>query len=306
MVFTASPLRLQDLVGIVPLGSLNPPDHTIPNDHIGLSYLERCPCDFSPRPVYAPASGTVRLVLRGQDDGLEIGAPLDPGSENQPYYYMGHVILNADIQVGRRLQAGEQIGVTGPYSLGVDLGVVNLAVQNFFVVRERYHTKTLYGDKPLRYFSEPLRSQLYALVHRDESDKDGKFDYDMAGRLRGGWFHESLPMDSRSTGPEGWTRNLAFVFHERELNLPLVVVGGTILPSLVYWLTAGDPDFADVSVASDAVKYRLHIARPGALPNAPDFILLVQLVTDTRLRVEVFPPNALANAFTANAVTYLR
>jgi hypothetical protein len=308
IVFSAAPLRLEDLVAITPLGSLNPPDHTIPNDHIAFLYEVACPCDLSPRPVHAPADGTVRLVLRGQDDGLEVGAPAEvAGSELEPWYYMGHVMLFPDIQVGRRITAGEQIGVTGPYALGVDLGVVHPEAENYFVVRARYHAKALFGEKPLRFFTEPLRSQLYALVRREGADKDGKFDYDIAGWLTGGWFHESLPADNRSSGPDGWSRNLAFVYWHEQPDVPVVVVGGTILPPLVYWIAEDDPAFGDVSVATGAVAYRLHNARPlPMLPASPDHIMLVQLLSGTRLMVEVFPASVSPVEFTAQAAVFLR
>jgi hypothetical protein len=308
IVFTVSPLRLEDLALIVPLGSLNPPAHTIPNDHIAFNYVDRCPCDLSPRPVYAPAGGTVRLILRGQDDGIEIGQPPHvAGSENQPWYYMGHVLLRPDIQVGQMITAGEQIGTTSPYAIGVDLGLVDITrVTNNFIVPQRYHAKALHGDKPLLHFEAPLRATLYSRVQRISPDKDGRFDYDVAGRLAGGWFHESLPRDNRSTGPEGWTRNLAFVWWEQDPTVAVVSVGGTVLPALVYWIDDDDPAFGDVSSASGVVRYHLHIARPqpGTSPR-PDYILLVQLVADDQLRVEAFPGTSPA-VFTANAKLYLR
>jgi len=309
IVFSVSPLRLEDLTSIVPLGSLNPPAHTIPNDHIAFNYVDRCPCDLSPRPVFAPAGGTVRLILRGDDDGIEIGQPPDvAGSEYQPWYYMGHVLLRSDIQVGQRVTAGEQIGTTSPFALGVDLGLVDVQeVTNNFIVPLRYHVKAIHGDKPLRHFTSPLRVMLYSRVLREGPERDGRFDYDAPRRLSGGWFHESLPRDNRSTGPEGWTRNLAFVWWERDPTVPVVSVGGTILPALVYWIDAADPAFGDVGTASGAVRYHLHIARPlpGTTPT-PDHVLLVQLIADDRLKVEVFPGTATPVTFTTNAVEYLR
>lgn len=308
VVLTVSPLRMEDLVVISPLGSLNPPDHTIPNDHIILSYLDRCPCDFSPRPVFAPGSGTVRLVLRGQDDAIEIGAPPNvAGSELRPWYYVAHVVLFPDIQVGDRITAGQQIGVTGSHALGVDLGVVHPGTENFFVMRERYHTRTLFGAKPLGFFPDPIRSQLLARVRREGSDKDGRFDYDVAGQLTGAWFHESLPVDNRSTGPEGWSRNLAFVFWHEEPDVPVVSVGGTLLPPLVYWIHRDDPSFGDVGVASGPVRFRLYDARPDSASGAiADHVLLVQLVSATELRVEPFPGTSEPDTFTDRALMYRR
>ena len=306
IVFTASPLLPEHLTYIAPLGGLNPPGHTIPNDHIGFYYVDRCPCDLSPRPVFAPAAGTVRVIRRGSDDGIEVGQPSnEPGSHKQPWYYMGHVILRPEIQEGSRLEAGQEIGTTSPHAFGVDLGVVDLRVQNRFIVRERYNDKALYGDKPLRHFTEPLRTQLYARVRREGPDKDGVFDYDIDGRLVGGWFHESLPRDVRSTSPEGWGRTLAFVYSEWNPAQPHVCVGGTITQPAVWWIDPADPDFRQVSTASGIVRYRLSIA-PASPTQPPDHVLLVQLLSDDQLMVESFPGSAQPTAFTPNAIVYKR
>lgn len=306
IVFTASPLRFDDLTYIAPLGGLNPPGHTIPNDHIGFYYVDRCPCDLSPRPVFAPAAGTVRVIRRGSDDGIEVGQPPDaPDSHKQPWYYMGHVILRPEIQEGSHLEAGQEIGTTSPHAFGVDLGVVDQRVQNRFVVRERYNDKALYGDKPLRRFTEPLKTQLYARVRRAGPDKDGVFDYDIAGRLVGGWFHESLPRDVSSTSPEGWGRTLAFVYSAWDPAVPHVSVGGTITQPAVWWIDPADPDFRGVSVTSGMVRYRLSIS-PSSPTQPPDHVLLVQLLADDQLMVEAFPGTAQPTAFTPNASIYKR
>jgi hypothetical protein len=114
-------------------------------------------------------------------------------------------------------------------------------------------------------------------------------------------------MDSRSTGPEGWPRNLAFVYWHREPDVPVIVAGGTILPPLVYWIDQDDPDFGDVGSATGPVTYRLYAARPQpGLPPPAGRVLLVQLMTDTRLIVEVFPEGMQPVGFTPNAVAYLR
>jgi hypothetical protein len=306
IVFTVSPLRPEHLTYIAPLGGLNPPGHTIPNDHIGFYYVDRCPCDLSPRPVFAPAAGTVRVIRRESDDAIEVGEPTTAtDSHKQPWYYMGHVILRPEIREGSRLVAGQEIGTTSARAFGVDLGVVDRRVQNRFIVRERYNDKALYGGKPLRYFTDPLRSELYARVRREGADKDGVFDYDIAGRLVGGWFHESVPRDYRSTSPEGWGRTLAFVYSEWNPAQPHVSVGGTITQPAVWWIDPGDPDFRDVSTASGVVRYRLSIA-PASAARPPDYVLLVQLLADDRLKIEAFPGSAQPTDFTLNASIYRR
>ena len=65
----------------------------------------------------------------------------------------------------------------------------------FFVNPLRYPSTTVHGDAPLPYFDEPLRSRLYARVQRIGGDLDGRFDFDVAGRLVGNWILEGLAVN---------------------------------------------------------------------------------------------------------------
>src|SRR3954470_7697828 len=56
-VFTQSPLGLSDISVIVPLGNLNPPDHTLPTNHAYFFHSSVANAD-----VTAPASGTVTTI----------------------------------------------------------------------------------------------------------------------------------------------------------------------------------------------------------------------------------------------------
>jgi hypothetical protein len=308
IVFTATPLQLEHIAWIAPLGGLNPPAHTIPNDHIGLYHMNlgQCPCVYVSRPVFAPAGGTVRAITSSYD-ALEVGEPLTTrDSHLQPWYYIGHISLDPGIRVGDRVEAGQQIGTTSPSSPAIDFGLVHPKADNYFIVPARYHAKALYGDKPLRHYTEPLRTQLYALVRRTGTDKDGRFDYDIAGRLVGGWFHESLPRDLTSTGPEGWTRNLAFVYSDGDPSVSRIAVGGTLMTASLSYLDPNDPDFRSVGSATGLVRYHLYNSGPYSSTRSPDHLLLVQLVAEDRLIVEAFPGTAQPIAFTPNALVYLR
>ena len=78
--------------------------------------------------------------------------------------------------------------------------MVNLDRPLTFANPARYSRETLYGDGPLKYFEEPLRSQLYAKVDRDGSERDGRIDYDVKGTLSGNWFADDLPPERSSIG----------------------------------------------------------------------------------------------------------
>ena len=92
LVFTNSPADPSAIDTIIPLGNLNPPDHTLPTDHI---YFEGA----AGLPVSAPAGGVVQLVQRGADDTLVVQAAVGVT------YHMAHLIIEAGIVTGTSLRA---------------------------------------------------------------------------------------------------------------------------------------------------------------------------------------------------------
>jgi hypothetical protein len=65
--FRASPIALSAIEFIAPLGNLNPPDHTLPTDHIYL-YHRLNNQAAPPRTVVAPADGTVQTIINHNSD----------------------------------------------------------------------------------------------------------------------------------------------------------------------------------------------------------------------------------------------
>lgn len=307
-VFTASPLDLAVITQLEPLGWINPPGgHTLPTDHVYFYWNGPAPdhpliAPVPDYPVYAPGSGTVVGVYP------EAGAPdakVLVRMTGTFSYLIGHVIPDAGIAYGKAVSAGQRIGRTNGLSgaNAVDVGVINEAITlTGFSNPKRYLWQQLHCDSPYKYFAEPLRSQLYARVKRSGSDKDGRIDYDITGRLIGNWFHESVGAVS-SDGPSVWPYQLAFV---PDSNVPTEqrISISSYLPLPGKWKPQdGAPDFASVGVASGVVAYTLdhwaHGERAG--------VMLVQLIDATHLRVEVFPGSQVTpGAFTAAAKTYIR
>lgn len=294
LVFTASPIDPGVIEFIVPLGNLNPPDHTLPTDHIYFYHRLRHPA----APVYdvvAPAGGIVREARRGNDDTLRVQVTATHT------YYLGHVRLDAAIHDGMALAAGQRIGTTSTLSYGLDVGLEDLGVTRFFANPARYGEGTIHAESALRFFQEPLRSTLYGLVERLGAEKDGKIDFDQPGRLAGNWFLEGLAPAESSIFGNG-RKHLAFVRDVRDPSIIRVSLGGALGVTGVFAVQQGAPDPADVAPASGVVLYRLTIA-PGSQQVAT---LLVEMADDRRLRAEAFPPSATPTGFTAGALTYLR
>ena len=170
----------------------------------------------------------------------------------------------------------------------------------------RYPDQTLHCVSPWKYFAEPLRSTLYAKVYRAPSapDRDGRVDIDVPGRLAGAWFDPSVPMTTESSGPNGWTKTLGFVYDMYDPARVRISIGGTIAPAGVWGIEADAPRPENVSVNDGQVSYRLlYPDTSGAVYG----LMLVQMLSATQLRVEVFVGStSQTGAFDTNAHLYVR
>ena len=304
--FTALPVDISRTPLLTPLGNLNPPGHTLPTDHVYFYQTNFAVFPVVPAtavlPVYAATTGAVNFMLQPAGTDWKIGfiATKDFG------YYYDHLVPLPNIKVGTVVQAGEQVGTTTPGG-AFDLGAYDLRVSHTgFVNPVRYGEQTLHYVSPWAYFVEPLRSQLYAKVRRHPSaaDKDGKIDFGVAGRLVGDWFEQSVPNSTEASGPAGWPKSLAFVYDYYDPRQIRVVIGGTIAPVGVWTIPAGAPGPETVSVSSGKVAYRLMYTESFTVQSG---LMLVQMVTSDRIKVEVFTGSQAGDAeFTAAAFMYVR
>ena len=280
-VLVASPLALDQIQEIIPLGNLNPAGgHVFPADHIYFDYGQKAGLT-----VFAPAGGTVRSVRTQSRGDLKIEVQVDPNVD----YYLAHIDVEPEFKVGSKVMPGQRLGTVSGRSM-LDLGTTDARVRvSGLTDPSRYPEPTLHATSPLSLFSEPLKKQLYAKVRRTGPDKDGRFDLDRRGRLVGNWFHQSLSVKGSSRGePQVWARQLAFAYDVLDPQRVRVSVGGTVGPAGIYAVTGNGPDPAEVRVESGRVLYRL--TRIGSARSSgpwPDQgILLVQLLNETRLRAE--------------------
>src|SRR5205807_2358781 len=109
------------------------------------------------------------------------------------------------------LKPGQVLGKTAGPSM-FDLGCFDTRTTLAgFANPARYPLTTQHAVSPLKYFDEPLQTQLFAKVGR-AGNKEGKIDRDVAGTLAGNWFLDGLKVaDSSSGRPEVWEKQLAFL-----------------------------------------------------------------------------------------------
>ncbi len=287
--FTNLVLDSENCNRIIPLGAINPPGHTFPTDHI---YLLQRATDL---PVYAPASGKVIYIHEPSaygDRAIRIGVT------NTMSYYLGHIILSPDMKVGDTVTAGQQIATTGNTSC-VDFGLLNKNIVNGFINKNLPLT-TIYGDKPLSYYIEPLRTQLYSLVMPpeaidnpafiyDEGVTDGLFTQDKIGSLSGNWFEEGSFADGKYFQ---WEQTLAFTNDVYYPNQIRIAIGKDIPFQNLAVITQDSPiNPGDVTIESGIITYYLYNANntyAGVPTGSRIGLMLVQMLSDTRIRVEIF------------------
>jgi len=277
--FRASPIAVSAIEFIAPLGNLNPPDHTLPTDHIYL-YHRLNNQAAPPRTVVAPADGTVQTIINHNSD-----VKLLIKGASSFTYYLDHVVLDASIRQGLSIAAGQTLGVTSGGAFGIDLGLINDALTVPLLGPTRYSAETLHGDAPLKYFDEPLRAQLYALVRRSSDDKNGTFNYDVAGSLSGNWFADGLPA-SESSLPSAWPRHLAFVYDNSEPSSIRIASGGALGVIGQFGVPSGSVPPRDVSPASGKISYRLFQASGNSTFGSQVGLLIVQMAAPDRVQAE--------------------
>jgi hypothetical protein len=291
LTLRVSPIDQSAIRWITPLGNLNPPAHPIPTDHIYFYFADpdaRETAEARRTDFFAPGDGTVTTVLGSV--GTESKVFIQQTSTFS--YYLDHLILSVPLQRGSAVTAGQRLGTTGS-AYGIDLGVINQSLNLNFLIPSHYIGDTIHADAPLKYFAEPIRSQLYARVQRVGSDLDGKIDFDVAGRLAGNWFLGSNAL-------------LAFVYDTYDPSSVRISTGAGALQG-VFSIAAGEPAPSDVSPASGKVTYTLTRAITGPPRTGINGVagyMLVEMTDATHLRMETFIDRP--TDFTAAAGTYAR
>lgn len=306
--FTALPMNPAWMNHIISLGWINPPGHTIPTDHIYIGYVQKAgdPTPPGPLVVYAPGAATIQQILRVPVGGIA-ECKVWFRMTGTFTYYLDHLVLDGSLQVGSAVVAGQRVGTTG-LAPSFDMGVIDEEINLAFLNPARYgapgYSQTYHCGKPLTYFTDALKTQLYPLVDREGLDKDSRIDFDLPGRLIGNWFQDVSPpaVDGQ---PGGWERELAFAYDCQHPSKVLIAIGGT-LPLMGKWAIPADaPDPATIGVSQGLVIY------PLWSPFDPTRVgtMLVQLVDESHLKVQVFtgiPGAGEVLAFDGNALIYAR
>jgi hypothetical protein len=336
--FKVSPLKLEDIGHILPLG-LMIGGHVTPIDH---QY-------YTPKDLKA---GRFRYDVRAMADGYIVHiqrrtAQVEPNLPPADEYRMAiehsctfwtyfDLITQLDQTILDQLggapqdqrplltripvKAGQVVGKVGAQTL--DLGAVNSETTlKGLLVPAHYDAEPwkIHTVDPFDYYDEPLRSQLLALNPRKATPYGGKIDYDVDGKLVGNWFKVGTNgyAGVRGTGQSSsWIGHLTIAYYYLDPQYVVVSLGDFGGQARQFWAKGNTPDPASIGETKGVVKYELimgQLANDGKPITHPDKdkvqgTLLAQVLPNRQLRVEVFvgKTGAEATGFTSAALLYER
>ena len=263
-LFSVSPVKSADLLYVVPLGHLNPPDHTIPTDHIYLILKDTNQIiPDSAKEVFAPGDITITSiqkthVIRGgklQSDDYSID--FSPCKNVRGKF--GHVTkLSPDLtklmetndlscdtrksgpsdeatycrkDLNFQVKAGELIGEAGGGSAtGLDFQLIDRRSEKLnYANPKRYREDAFHFVCPLDFFDQTSKDSLYQKlgnnsVKRTIEPRCGEVNQDIVGTVQGNW----TSADGLIDAPENWSKTLALVHDNTDPSIGVLSIGGVI------------------------------------------------------------------------------
>lgn len=243
-LFGTSPVDLDRVTSITPIGTLAPPGHTFPTEH---PFLHLWPGNSRDEilPLLAPGNLTVLLISsnRGitqdpadytiwfapcRDLVAYLNHVKDLSAELRALYDAGSCRFPGESKAGRcnvfafhAVAGGTPIGGVGGQQGNFDFGAIDLRTRHTFANPSRYSTRSLHIQCAFDYYDEESRGRFYALLERPGADGCGTSAVDKPGTLQGNWFH-STTRDSITE----WTKHLSFAPHNVDATLLVVSVAG--------------------------------------------------------------------------------
>lgn len=266
-VFSVAPVDPKDFISITPLGNLNPPDHTIPTDHIYVVIKQDNKIDPS-RAKTVRAPGDITITRVSHDTAKKQGAIFsDDYAFNfspckQVRLNFGHVntisqelqtafenakpscdtkipregdeytYCNADMNYA--IKTGTVLGTAGSgTSTGLDVQAVDQRSPKLIYANpKRYRDDAFHFVCPLDLFDETTKATLYEKLGSTQTKRTikprcGAISQDVPGTAQGNWI-TGVGANDPMDQPGNWDKSLALVHDNFDPSVGIASIGGVI------------------------------------------------------------------------------
>ncbi len=297
-ILTVTPVDLNYVYYITPLGNLGPPEHTLPTEHMYIHLTSegvdlRAPADLR----LISMSRTIYQETGTQDYSLEFSFC------NDVHGYFGHIkTIDAELEeeladctrnvygeggkydhcwvdIDLEVNAGDILGTVGNnIQTNFDFGVYDERTPLDYANPSRYSGKSLYMTCPLEFFDDETKNDLYNKISRTTDPKCGEVMQDVKGTLQGNWYFK----DAASYQHSDWTEHLSFAYDNNEPSEAVISIGGIFTDSAKWVFTPNtsgfiNHEFADVTPDGNLYCYESEFTSDK---------IIVQLVSDAELQIE--------------------
>lgn len=263
-VFTVPPVAPGDFISVTPLGNLNPPDHTIPTDHIYIVIKQNNNIDPAAAKIVR-APGDITITRVSHDVAKKQGAvfsddyAIDFTPCKEVRINFGHVNTISDelkaafeqarpscdshvpqqgdeytycvTDMSYPVKAGVALGTAGGgTATGLDIQAVDKRSPKLtYANPKRYRSDAFYFVCPLDLFETQVKESLYAklgngMVNRTIEPLCGQVAQDVPGTAQGNWITGGGDLDS----PETWSKTIALVHDNFDPAIGIASIGGAI------------------------------------------------------------------------------
>lgn len=333
-----SPLRhlpadLSQLEQISSLGNVDPPDHTLPTDHLYMMYpygTDEQRSLFAPADIVVTGVGYSREIFQGQDRGGDYKLTFYPCSQLQLQY--GHVdslheaiqsaigtpeapgsgrcetnsqadstITNCLWDTDITLRIGDIVGTSN----GWDVWATYEGHKGNVVSASYYHN--IDAVCPWDYFTPALRTQLYAKVRRTTEPRCGEAYQDKDGTLQGGWFGHKDPQQAKAD----WSSHFSLTHDAADTSIGQLAVGGMISKQFMYRFTPKHSDNINTEPGKTqaGVLYCYQHEGDARFPNgriAGEGKVLLKLINNHTMQIEHQIGNCTPNESFSRPASYYR
>jgi len=308
--FTVSHIELDKIEDITPLGNLNPPDHTLPTEHLYFGHKE----SFGKTEVISP--GEIRIYTLEFGEQGDYGIRFEVCSEIRGYF--GHIhdlspFLKEEFdkaecyqyttgmrprefcerEVDITLKAGDLIGHIGINDMGTsDFGLVNYLSKLDYVNKERYGKDSLGKVCALDFFEDSIKEKLYEKLFGNLENACGSPMQDISGTLQGNWYYIDAPNNPLSE----WNQHLSFVPSNINPINEVLSIGGIFSdPYAMHFkpMNSGTTNRAFKDITNDGKIYCY--SGGDKFGNSINGKVIVQMTSDIALQIEKQSGSCLGN-----------